>query len=322
MIVSFNISDCCFKSTLHRFRSDDACQSHLSTSFLCTSQESFIFWRCTSWRVNVNRRVKRKCSKMQNCNNRRILKCLKSLWARYSWVRFDSVSWSYLNKWVSSLFLLSSDLSLHTLLIFPSFFWSDLSIFLVSKLLTMTCRKALRLAHHIIFTASLSSTAKNNVFSHDYYNQRYKEMNKKHQSINLYENFTELHMNRMKDLWKEYVKCFSLSLRFIDSSTDCWIFLDTAKWWTSIFIIHLRRLLQAESTISFTECATSIQFKKLASSSFTDIKPVVKFKLLNSTQIELQCWVELREINSTQSIQWVDLNLITCLDILLIWNKY
>lgn len=274
MIVSFNISDHRFKSTLHRFRSDDACQSHLSTSFLCTSQESFTFWRCTSWRVNVNRRVKRKCSKMQNCDNRRILKCSKLLWARYSWVRFDSVSRSYLNKWVSSFFLLSSDLSLHTLLIFSSFFWPDLSAFLVFKLLTMTCCKALRLAHHIVFTASLSSTAKNNVFFHDYYNRRYKEMNKKCWSINLYENFTELHMNRMKDLWREYIKCFSLSLRFIDSSTDHQIFLDTARWWTLISIIRLRRLLRAESTISFTECATNIRFKKLASSSFTDISSV------------------------------------------------
>ncbi len=37
-------------------------------------------------------------------------------------------------------------------------------------------------------------------------------------------------------------------------------------------------------------------------------KSVVEFKLLNSTQIEFQCWVELREINSTQS-SWVRLSI-------------
>ncbi len=62
-----------------------------------------------------------------------------------------------------------------------------------------------------------------------------------------------------------------------------------------------------------------------------EIKSVVKFKLLNLIQIELQCWVELKEINSielsltldsTRSTWRVDLNLMTCLNILLIWNKY
>jgi len=38
------------------------------------------------------------------------------------------------------------------------------------------------------------------------------------------------------------------------------------------------------------------------------IRSVVKFKLLNSTQIEFQCWVELREVNSTQS-SWVRLSI-------------
>ena len=33
-------------------------------------------------------------------------------------------------------------------------------------------------------------------------------------------------------------------------------------------------------------------------------KSVIKFELLNSTQIELQCWVELRRVNSTRS-SWV-----------------
>jgi len=227
---------------------------------------------------------------MQNCDNRRILKCPRSLWAQYSWVRFNSASRSYLNKWVSFLSLLSSDLSPHTLSIFSSLFWPDLPAFLASKLLTMARRKALRPAHRIAFTAFLSSTAKNNVSSHDYYNRRYKEMNKKRWSIDLYENFTESHMNRMKDLWREYVECFFLSLRFIDSSTDRRIFLDTARWWTSISIIRLRRLLRAESTISFTECATSIRFEKLASSSSTDISSAKCTSNTRINELVRWCW--------------------------------
>ncbi len=34
---------------------------------------------------------------------------------------------------------------------------------------------------------------------------------------------------------------------------------------------------------------------------FVMIRPVVEFKLLNLTQVKFQDWVELREINSTQS---------------------
>ncbi len=41
--------------------------------------------------------------------------------------------------------------------------------------------------------------------------------------------------------------------------------------------------------------------------SWSIIRFVIEFKLLNSTQIEFQCWVELREINSTQS-SWVRLS--------------
>ena len=41
--------------------------------------------------------------------------------------------------------------------------------------------------------------------------------------------------------------------------------------------------------------------------SWSIIRFVIEFELLNSTQIEFQCWVELREINSTQS-SWVRLS--------------
>lgn len=45
-----------------------------------------------------------------------------------------------------------------------------------------------------------SPTAKNHVSARDYYNQQYKEVNKKRRSIGLYEKSTELHINRMEDL--------------------------------------------------------------------------------------------------------------------------
>ncbi len=94
----------------------------------------------------------------------------------------------------------------------------------------MARRKALRPAHRIASTASLSPAAKDNVFPHDYYNRRYKEVDKKRRSTGLYENFTESHMNRMEGLWREYVECPSLPLRSIGSPTDRRIFLGTARW--------------------------------------------------------------------------------------------
>jgi len=59
-------------------------------------------------------------------------------------------------------------------------------------------------------TSQLPPTAKDHVSARDYYNRRYKEVDKKRRSTGLYEDSTESHMNRMEGLWKEYVGCSSL----------------------------------------------------------------------------------------------------------------
>ncbi len=74
----------------------------------------------------------------------------------------------------------------------------------------MIRRKVSRHVSQMIFTSSQFSTMKNHVSARDYYNCRYKEMNKKRRSMSLYEKFTKSHINRMKDLWKEYVECLFL----------------------------------------------------------------------------------------------------------------
>ncbi len=65
--------------------------------------------------------------------------------------------------------------------------------------------------------------------------------------------------------------------------------------------------------------STVINMKE--SNANNTVKSVVKFELLNSTQVEFQNWVELREINSTQS-SWVRLS--TQLDQLdeLTWTQW
>ena len=49
------------------------------------------------------------------------------------------------------------------------------------------------------------------------------------------------------------------------------------------------------------------QLKKTKLIIKVQIRSVVEFKLLNLTQIELQCWVELRRVNLTRS-SWVQLS--------------
>ncbi len=71
----------------------------------------------------------------------------------------------------------------------------------------MVRRKAPRHAPRASSTTSHSPTAKDHVSARDYYNRRYKEVDKKRRSTSLYEDSTESHMNRMECLWKEYVGC-------------------------------------------------------------------------------------------------------------------
>ena len=66
---------------------------------------------------------------------------------------------------------------------------------------------------------------------------------------------------------------------------------------------------QLNISISIFLISTNIKHSSWSRSTLISsaARSVVKFELLNSTQIEFQCWVELREINSTQS-SWVRLS--------------
>ena len=61
----------------------------------------------------------------------------------------------------------------------------------------MTRRKAL--SH----TQEQNSSRK--VSAREYYNKRYEEMNKKHRLIDLYADTINLHIDRIEELWREYV---------------------------------------------------------------------------------------------------------------------
>jgi len=74
----------------------------------------------------------------------------------------------------------------------------------------MVRRKVLRHAPQAASSTAHSPTAKDHVSARDYYNRRYKEVDKKRRSTGLYEESTESHMNRMEGLWREYVGCPSL----------------------------------------------------------------------------------------------------------------
>lgn len=69
-----------------------------------------------------------------------------------------------------------------------------------------------KVPHHVqpASTTTQSPTAKGHVSARDYYNRRYKEVDKKRRITGLYEDSTESHMNRMEGLWKEYAKFPSL----------------------------------------------------------------------------------------------------------------
>ncbi len=74
----------------------------------------------------------------------------------------------------------------------------------------MVRRKVPRHAPWATSTTSQSLTAKSHVSARDYYNRRYKEVDKKRRATGLYEESTESHINRMEGLWREYVECPSL----------------------------------------------------------------------------------------------------------------
>ena len=70
-----------------------------------------------------------------------------------------------------------------------------------------------KVPHHAPQAASStahSPTTKDHVFTRDYSNRRYKEMDKKRRCTGVYEDSTESQMNRMEGLWREYVKRPSL----------------------------------------------------------------------------------------------------------------
>lgn len=64
----------------------------------------------------------------------------------------------------------------------------------------MACRKALRPAPGAASTTSYSTSTKNYVSARDYYNRRYKEVDKERRSKGLYEESTELYINRIEGL--------------------------------------------------------------------------------------------------------------------------
>ncbi len=76
-------------------------------------------------------------------------------------------------------------------------------------------------------STSQSLTAKDHVSARDYYNRRYKEVDKKRRSTGLYEESTESHINRMEGLWREYVECPSFRSM---GPTDQRTLLGTARW--------------------------------------------------------------------------------------------
>lgn len=69
----------------------------------------------------------------------------------------------------------------------------------------MARRKILRYAPSTASTATRSPPAKDVVSARDYYNRRYKEVDRSRQSTGLYKKSTESHINRMEGLWKQYV---------------------------------------------------------------------------------------------------------------------
>jgi len=91
----------------------------------------------------------------------------------------------------------------------------------------MTRRKAPRYARRAASTASDSPTAKDHVSARDYYNRRYKEVDKKRRATGLYEDSTKSHMNRMEGLWREYVECPSIRSM---GPTDRRTLLGTVRW--------------------------------------------------------------------------------------------
>jgi len=61
----------------------------------------------------------------------------------------------------------------------------------------------------------------------DYYNRRYKEVDKKRRATGLYEDSIKLHINRIEGLWREYVEY--PSIRYI-GPTDRRTLLGTIRW--------------------------------------------------------------------------------------------
>ena len=139
---------------------------------------------------------------MQNYDIRRISKCLKILRNAYLRADFNSLLIIIKRSVLFSLFLLSFFRSFFSsfLLILLSSLELTLLLFIYFVWLIMIYCKVSRHVTQAFFTTSHFFTAKNHVSARDYYNRRYKEINKKRQFTTYYENFTKSHINRIKYL--------------------------------------------------------------------------------------------------------------------------
>ena len=76
----------------------------------------------------------------------------------------------------------------------------------------MARRKVLHHTTQAVSSTSKSDFAIDHGSARDYYNRRYKEVDKKRRSTGLYEDSTVSHRDRMEGLWREYVICTRLML--------------------------------------------------------------------------------------------------------------
>ena len=69
----------------------------------------------------------------------------------------------------------------------------------------MARRKALFQAQNQHSNASRDASTRTQLSAREYYNERYNKVDKKHQSTCLYADITNLHIDRIEGLWREYV---------------------------------------------------------------------------------------------------------------------
>ncbi|KAL9606939.1 MAG: hypothetical protein Q9167_008096, partial [Letrouitia subvulpina] len=72
---------------------------------------------------------------------------------------------------------------------------------------TMARHKVLHYNPQAASSTSKSPSAKEHGSTGEYYNRRYKEVDKKRRCMRLYEDSTESYRDRMEKLWREYVTC-------------------------------------------------------------------------------------------------------------------